>query len=258
MVFDDLLAPQALADGERFVETPPARARIEAGGGPLAAQPARANADFGAPAREPIERLHGARSHEGMPQAQQVDVRAEPDARRLAREKAQVGEGVEDRRRRRHRRQVFARMRRAGHLEREHEMLGHPDGFEAETLGLERGLDVKGGIQTRERDAEFHGFARLRLAARPLRGLAVRAERSSSREALRGLEIDREIERLEAAAQHDPVVPARALRRHVLVEHVLANLLRVALERIAPAAAAAETRTRRPHPPRAAPGSRCA
>ena len=56
---------------------------------------------------------------------------------------------------------------------------------------------------------------------------------------LGGFVIDRERVVLEAAREHDAVVALRRFERDELVEHVVEHDLRIALERIAPAAAAA-------------------
>ena len=70
--------------------------------------------------------------------------------------------------------------------------------------------------------------------------------------------VDREREVVERAGEHDAVVALGALDAHVLVEHVVEHRLRVAVERVAPAATAAVV----VHDPlagrRSAPSRRCA
>ena len=90
--------PELLAHLDAFVDPPPARTEVELGGNPFFFEPARADAELHPPAGDEIERLHQARGREGMPEADVVHVRAEADASRLAGEKGQVDEGIEDRR----------------------------------------------------------------------------------------------------------------------------------------------------------------
>ena len=85
---------------------------------------------------------------------QQVYAGSEADALSLAREEREPCEGVEDRRCGGNRRMLGAWMRRAGHGQWKNEVLGHPDRFETEPLGLPAGhREVIGGVERPEGDS---------------------------------------------------------------------------------------------------------
>ena len=118
------LGPQPPAHLDRLVDAAPSAREVELGGDPLLFEPARADAELDPAARDDVERLHGARRDERMPQPDVVDVRAEPHPLGAAGEEREVRERVEDRRLGRHRRMGLARMRRPAHRRGEHEVLG--------------------------------------------------------------------------------------------------------------------------------------
>ena len=107
------------------------------------------------PPRDDVERLHAAGRDERMAQAEVVDVRAEPERSVPRREEREVGERVEHRRVGGTGGCVLARVRRAAHLRREHEVLGQPDRLVAEPLGLERRVEVEVRVERAERDPNF-------------------------------------------------------------------------------------------------------
>ena len=98
VVLHDVFGPQPPADQHRLVEAPPACARVELGGAPLALEPPSPHTELGPTARGDVEGLHGTRGHERMAEPQQVDVCAEPDARRATGEVTEKAERVDDRR----------------------------------------------------------------------------------------------------------------------------------------------------------------
>src|SRR6202161_255974 len=92
-----------------------------------------------------------------MAQTEVVDVRRQPQPGRATRDVTEVRHHVEHRSRRGDRGMVLAGERRARHLHRENEMLGEPDGFEAELLCHERSLYEHARVHPTEADTELHG-----------------------------------------------------------------------------------------------------
>ena len=113
------LGPQPLADLDRLVDPPAAGREVEPGRDPLLLEPARADAELEPAARDDVERLHARapRRTDGAGRGCRRACRA-GRARCRAGEEREVRERVEDRRGRRHRRVLLARVRRAAHRRR--------------------------------------------------------------------------------------------------------------------------------------------
>ena len=152
-----VLGPQLLAHLDRLVDAAAPGREVELGRDPLLLEPARTDPELEAAARDDVEGLDGARRDERVAQPEVVDVRAQPDALRPARQVRQVREGVEDRRVGRNRRVRLARVRGAAHLRREDQVLGKPHRLEPEPLGLERAVDEERRVEPAECDPELHG-----------------------------------------------------------------------------------------------------
>jgi hypothetical protein len=138
--FGDVVAPQAPAHLEVFVGHATAHARVGADGGELLAQPADADAEDDAPARQRIERRDQLRRDDRVAVRQHVHADAEPHARRRRRQirerherLVELHQAVEHRRRRRR-----ARIERvdARRLDRHHQMIGDPHRVEPQRLGV--------------------------------------------------------------------------------------------------------------------------
>ena len=149
MVRDRLLGPEPLADLDRLVDAPAARREVELRSRPT---PPRA--------RSRRCRTRTGRSRRCRASARRVPRRTGGAARccrracRAARARCapRGSRGRRTRRRsacRRHRRVLLARVRRAAHRAREHEVLGQPHRLVAEPLGLERRVDVEVRVAAR-------------------------------------------------------------------------------------------------------------
>ena len=118
---------------------------------------------------------------------------------------------------------LLARVRRATHVDRKHQVLGHPDRLEAQALRLEGHVEVESRVESAQGDAELH----------------VRVPRSARSLCVSG-GVHAQIRVRDAAHEGHSVVAPSALHGYVLVEHVLLHALRIALVGIAPASPTAE------------------
>ena len=136
VVLDDVVGEEPLDDLDRLVDPASPRIEVEPGRLPLLAQPARADAELQAPARDAVDGRDGAGGDERVTEADVVDVGAEAQRRGLRGHGGDLHPRVERRRRRGDGR--LARMRRARrsrHRDRHDQVLGHPHRLEAGVLG---------------------------------------------------------------------------------------------------------------------------
>ena len=159
VVRDRLLGPQPAADADGLVEPGPPRGRVDAERLPLRLQPARARADHGASARDPVQGAEGPGGDEGMAQAEQVDVRAEAERRRAGGHEGEQRGGVEELRRRGHGRMLGVGKGGPRHGEGQHEVLGQPGRLEAQLVGRLGGLGPEARMHAPEGHGELHAGA---------------------------------------------------------------------------------------------------